>query len=380
MAVTSLTRDQLRALAELRPEHGRVLSVFVNLDPSEFATAAARTTAINSVVTQAGREAEEVDGLDHDERLALRDDVERVREALSTGDIAQDGTHGVAVFAAKLADVFEVVRLPHTVASRVVINHNAYVEPLLDGVRAGWWAVLLCNRRSARIFLGPPESLQETDRIDDDVHQQHDQGGWSQARYQRSVDKEALDHVKRAAEELFRKFQHRRIDGVLIGAPEETLSDLEAALHPYLKERVRGHVHIDIENSSADDVRRASLAAIEEFRTRNEREILDRLGEQLGRDARGAAGLADVLAALNEARVEILLVQDGLRASAARDGQSGMLAAEPGPSPAGGTFEPVDDVVEEAVQKAIEQNAEVMIVRRHDDLSEHGGIAALLRF
>ena len=53
---------RLRRLAELHPERGKVLSVFFNLDPSEFATPPARATEINSVLTAAAHKVEEVDG------------------------------------------------------------------------------------------------------------------------------------------------------------------------------------------------------------------------------------------------------------------------------------------------------------------------------
>ena len=49
MAANTITRGRLRRLAELRPQRGLVLSVFFNLDPSEFATPAARATEVNSV-------------------------------------------------------------------------------------------------------------------------------------------------------------------------------------------------------------------------------------------------------------------------------------------------------------------------------------------
>ena len=42
--------------------------------------------------------------------------------------------------------------------------------------------------------------------------------------------------------------------------------------------------------------------------------------------------------------------------------------------------EPVDDIVEPAIEKAIEQSATAMVVRHHDDLGPLGGIGALLRF
>ena len=55
MAANPITRTRLRRLADVHPDRGRVLSVFLNLDPTEFATPAARSTAITSLVTQALR-------------------------------------------------------------------------------------------------------------------------------------------------------------------------------------------------------------------------------------------------------------------------------------------------------------------------------------
>ena len=83
MAADTITRGRLRRLAELRPENGRVLSVFFNLDPSEFATPAARATEVNSVLTAAAHKVEALEGLEHGEHLALREDVERVRGVLT---------------------------------------------------------------------------------------------------------------------------------------------------------------------------------------------------------------------------------------------------------------------------------------------------------
>ena len=82
MAANTITRGRLRALADVRPERGRVLSVFLNLDPAEFATPAARSTAITSVVTEAAHRVDDAEDLEHDERVQLRADVERVRERL----------------------------------------------------------------------------------------------------------------------------------------------------------------------------------------------------------------------------------------------------------------------------------------------------------
>ena len=376
---TTITRDRLRRLADVKPERGRVLSVFLNLDPTEFATPAARSTAITSVLTKAAHRIDEAEGLEHDERAALKEDVERVREALMASDIAQNGTRAVAVYACKPADLLEVVRITRPVDAAVVLDRTPYLEPLVADASEERWCILLVNRRNARFFVGDSGGLEETDRVEDDVHSQHDQGGWSQARYQRGVEKEKDDHLVHVADVAFGAYKRRGFDRLLVGAPEELVGELEQKLHPYLRERIAGRLHLDVENSSIEDVRGAAKSAIEDWRRRCEREALDRLTEGVGRGGRGAAGLAAVLQALNEQRVETLLVGDGYRSEGGRDPDTGMLhAGDHGPD--GRELERVGNIVEPAIEKAIEQSAKVIKVRYHDDLGPLGGIGAVLRY
>ena len=110
---------------------------------------------------------------------------------------------------------------------------------------------------------------------------------------------------------------------------------------------------------------------------KSEREALDRLTQGVGSGGRGVAGLQSTLDALNDNRVEILMLAPGYSAPGFRDRGSGILAAE---NSADASAEPVQDVVEPAIEKAIEQSAEVMVVRHHEDLGPLGGIGAVLRF
>jgi peptide chain release factor subunit 1 len=379
MAVSTIDRGRLRRLADVRPDRGRVLSVFLNLDPAEFATPPARASAITSVLSEAGQRIEACEGLDHDEHMWLREDLERVRSALGDGGLASNGTRAVAVYACAPEELLEVVPLRRPVDTHVVVDRSPAVEPLVAEADGERWVIVLANRRSARIFQGSGHDVEETDRIEDDVHSQHDQGGWSQARYQRGVEKEKDDHLTHVADVLFRIYKLQGFDRLLVGALEELVGDFEQRLHPYLQERIVGRLHLDVENSSVDDVRAAAAEALEEHAARVEREALDRLMEGVGRGTRGAAGLADVLVALDEARVECLLVAEGFSASGVRDTQTGLLYAE-GAAPPGVRLEPVEDVVEAAVEKAIEQSARVLRISRHDDLGPLGGIGAVLRY
>ena len=295
-----------------------MLSVFVNLDPTELPTPPARATAISSILTEAAHRVEKVEA-PHAEREELKHDLHQVEEVLRDGSLASDGTHGVALYVCRAADLLELIRLPHPVRSQVVVDRAPFVEPLVREADEELWSVLLANRRVARIFAGVPERLEETDRIVDNVRQQHDQGGWSQANYQRSVEKDKDDHVIHTVEVLFEAHKAHPIDRLLLGSPPELLSTYEHRLHPYLRERLVGRLHLDVEQANLEEVRRQTVEAATEWTRRCEREELDRLAEGVGRGERGAAGLAAVLDALNTARVELLLVQPGLREPGFRD-------------------------------------------------------------
>jgi peptide chain release factor subunit 1 len=370
-----ITQARLRALSAVHPDQGRVLSVFLNLDPTQFATPAARSSAITSVMTAAVHKVEETDGLTHEDRMALRDDVERVREVLADTDIAANGTRAVAVYACGPEDLLEVVRLRRPVENKVVLDRTAFVEPLVMQGTDERWMVLLTNRRAARLFFGPGDALVETDRFVDDVHSQHERGGWSQLNYARSVDKEVSDHLARTAELAFELYKKQGADRVLIGVPSELITEFKGKLHPYLLERVAGKISVDVENATLEDVCQASGVAITAHITRCEREALDRLQQGVGTGGRGAAGIAEVLDALNQARVETLLIAENFRASGRVDFQAGLLLP-----PDADQGEPVADIVEPAIEKAIEQSANAMVVRHHTDLEPLGGIGAVLRF
>ena len=351
-----------------------MLSVFLNLDPTEFATPPARSSAITSVMTAAAHKIESKEELSHDERIALKDDVERVRNVLAGSDLATNGTRGVAIYACKELDVLEVLKLRRPIDSKVVLDRTPFIEPLVLQGTDEQWMVLLSNRRATRIFVGPGDELEETDRIVDDIHSKHDQGGWSQLNYQRSIEKDVSDHIGRAAELAFEIYKKRALDRVLIGAPEELLGELKSKLHPYLRERIAGKLGVDTENASLDDVRAEASRAMEAHARKSEREALDRLVEAVGRAGRrrghrggarrpqsGTGGDAADRRELPRQRAP----QRRGRPAAAED-------AEPG--------EPVDDIVEPAIEKAIEQSASPLVVRDHDDLQPLGGIGAVLRF
>jgi peptide subunit release factor 1 (eRF1) len=375
-------REALRRLAEVSVPDGAVLSVYVNLDPSEFATADARSSAIGSAVNEAQRAVGDegaLDHLSHAARVALRADVEQVREYLESADF--DGTQGIAIFAAGGADLFEALHLPFPVANAVKVDAAPHVAPLADESE-GAWLVVLVNRRNARLFRGGPERLREEGRVEDDVHGQHDQGGWSQARYERSVDQDAQRHLERTARAVFQRHQRKPFDHLLVGAPDDSYNQFVDLLDKGLRDRLRGRVESDVENVDDEQVTEAAAPAIAEYERQRQGELIARLNEGLGRGERAAAGLEGVLRCLNEQRVEVLLLEAGFSAEGVQCPQCGWIGvAGTGKCPADESeLEPRPDVVDAAIERALAQDAELTTFRDRPEIESHGGIAAILRF
>jgi peptide chain release factor subunit 1 len=382
MQANDITRDRLRRLAEARVGPAKVLSLFLNLDPREFATPPARSTEVRSLLDRAGRLVrDESERLTHEQKESLKGDLDRVAAELGNG-AGTKGAHGLAIFSCSAAGLFEMLRLSEPVDHEPVISDAPYLAPLSSIGEPERWCVVLVNRRSARLFSGSRESLEELALVEDDVHRQHDQGGWSQANYQRSVDKDVQDHLKHVAEVVFLQMKSELPKGVIVGGPQETLADFEGSLHPYLRERLAGRIDIDVENSSIDDVRKTAGAKIAAAGRDREDKALGRLAELFGTNGRAASGLTDVLAAVHEQRVETLLVDRGYTAPGVCCPQCGFLGAENiRECPADGTpVERRENVVEAAIERAITQSADVHVLRDRPELASHGHIAAILRF
>ena len=369
-----------------RGDQAKVLSLFVNLDPREFATPPARSTEVRSLLDRAGRRVrEEEPGLSHAQKESLRTDLERVAQELGNG-AGTKGAHGLAVFSDSADGLFEVLRLAR--ARRPRAGHRRLpVRRPADRARApDEWCVVLVNRRTARLFCGAPESMEEVALVEDDVSGQHDQGGWSQSRYQRSIDKEVADHLKHVAEVVFATLRSRPTGGILIGAPQELAGDFENVLHPYLRDRLKGRVNIDVENTSADEVRRCATERIDELRRERDDAALARLAEALRRPAAAPpAGCPTCCLAVHEQRVEVLLVDDGYtapRASSARDVR--LARRRPGDDGVPGRRRRRSSGARTSSRSRSRgrspRTADVVSLRDRPELASHGHIAAILRF
>jgi peptide subunit release factor 1 (eRF1) len=264
----------------------------------------------------------------------------------------------------------------------VVIEPVAYVEPMIAAAEQRHWLVALVNRRTARLLAGSPERLREAERHESNVRGQAEVGGWSQANYERSAEEEALSHLRAVAEDVNRRWRAEPFDRVVLGGPQEVTARFEEMLSDEVRQSlVPERVDVDITSASEAQVRSAVEAIVTEDERRGEAEALERLSDAVGAGGRGVIGLEGTLGALNERRVQTVILSPTFDGRGRRCPTCGLLLGEDVQRcPADGTqTDEVDHIREAVVESAIAQDAGVMVMRHHDDQPRHG-IAAILRF
>jgi peptide subunit release factor 1 (eRF1) len=129
------------------------------------------------------------------------------------------------------------------------------------------------------------------------------------------------------------------------------------------------------------EILEAVTPVLEEAETQDEAEVIDRWREEAGRHARAASGWEQTLEAASDARVELLLFQEGTDRPAFRCPACGRAAVSEGCCPLDGTrLEPTDAGLDLAVHQTLAHGGAVWVIRHHEDLAPVEGIGALLRF
>jgi peptide chain release factor subunit 1 len=374
----TVTWPRLRELAAFRTENGCAISLYLNLNPSEVPTPSDAQMRMNAVLS----EAEKVDRTDltHEGRIGLRADFERIGRWFDD-EFERDGAQGLVVFAAGLDNYWSTLSLPESVPDAVRVGRDFYLAPLVPLIaRADGTIVAVVGREQGQIYRLQNGRLEEIVDQSEEQPGRHDQGGWSQARYQRHIEKLVHEHLKEVAEELDRSRRRLHAPKIVLVASEETRSEFLNTLSTEARAALAGWAQAEAHASPAE-LLEAVKPVLKEARAKDEAETIERWREEAGKNGRAAAGWAQTLEAGSDGRIELLLFQEGVDHPAFRCPACGRAGLDDGSCPLDGTrFEAVDAGLDLAVHQTLAHGGAVWAIRHHEDLAPVEGIGALLRY
>lgn len=360
------TEEDLQELMDFRSEGAPVLSLYLNVDPTQHTK--------------------------DEYKLILKGLLKEVADEASPRDIAEVERYfdfqydwqgrGVAIFSCMEEGFWRAYSLAVPVKNHVFVADRPYIKPFTDVLDAyGRYGVVLVDREGARLFLFQLGELREASGTFSEGLKRHKQGGWAQARYQRHVDELAQQNLRRAAELTAEFCRKTGCDRLILGGTEDNLAQFKGMLPKALQEQVVGSFSIDITAPEAEVLAR-SLEVIREAEKRREEELVERMVTAAAKGGAGVIGLADTLGAVYEGRVHILLVAEGYRAEGYLCSQCGYIAAqEKEKCPfCGGEVERIDDAVDLIVRRVLDSGGQVEVVEDSPALKRAGSIGAILRY
>lgn len=371
-----VTLEDLVMLQECSREGQYVVSVYLDVRPQERENQKYLRHYRNMV-----KEKEATAG-HPDWQSAILADMERIESWLAH---TYDRTgRGLAIFACGAAGLWRAYRLPAPVRNRLVVETRPYVRPLaMLADEYERYGVLLVDKEVARVFLVYMGEIEEYVEVGGELVPRPKAGGWSAEKYQRHHDMHVLWHAKdavRALEVLYRQVPFQRL---ILGGTEEPVAEVLRRLPGELAARLAGRISISLK-ASVQEVLERTL----EVERAVEREVeASRVEEVVTTASKGGPavlGLDDSLGALSERRVRLLLVEEDYHHPGFACPNCGLLlAVQRDRCPAcGHALEATVDVVERAMELAMDQKAEIDVVRgeARARLAEHGHIGALLRY
>jgi peptide chain release factor subunit 1 len=299
----------------------------------------------------------------------------------------RDFKKGLAVLSSKEKSFWREYNLLVPVKNELVVDTAPYIKPLLDILeRYKRYAVLIVDKETARIFVIHLGEITEYGEVHtEDVPGKHKKGGWfslAQNHYDRHISHHVGLHLKDVIKRFEPFIAGEDINRLVLGGSEEAVLRTKSMLPKTVQSKIIGTFQAGLYEGTLDVLKRAE-PVLREYENQIESDTVGDIIQKAMKKERAVVGLEAVLRALQEARVQKLVLERDAAAMGLQCTACGALteqeAAETCPY-CGGRMEKVNHLMDLAVQKAVEQSAEVFIVPESQELRKVGSIGAMLRF
>ncbi|HMB46201.1 MAG TPA: Vms1/Ankzf1 family peptidyl-tRNA hydrolase [Candidatus Methanoperedens sp.] len=362
---------EIKKLSEIYDVESResFVSLYMNMEKTSERFVEKRKMACRSVLKE-NREL-----LENFDKTMLK-----IEKYLSINDREQ-GQKGLAIFASNEHDFFKAYKLGMPVEDLMVVNTSPYIRPIVKLIEdyETLGLVILDNHR-ARIYVVSSGRIADKNKIAKDIMKNHKKGGMSQARFQR-LRRGAIEHfMKEVSEEMVRLFSKDNVFKIVIAGPGNAKILLMDFLPNQLKREILELIDVDFDEADGYLISRAEEAVLKDEKKTVSKNVT-RLKEEILKHSLAVYGLNDIIDAVKNGHIELLLVSKGyeLKGWICEKCQlldSGLIDKCPN---CNGKVSQVD-VIEEIIDFAKRTDTKVEFVDDNPILHELGGVGGLLRF
>ena len=378
-----ITREDIRELAQFHTngDEGWALSFYFEPRTPQNKSHREETILAKDLVRKALRDAEK-----NSRNGSTRADLNRILELAE--NLHGNQARARAIFACGSRNFWREFDLPSQLPeTQLFVNRQFHLRPLaqLLGAQPRLW-VALADRQKARFFDLRLDELKEGEGLFRTPPARQGRGdgyaGYDGGHAQRRINDEALHHFKRIAEQLSAALEKGLFEKLIIGCHEPSWCELEAQLHPYVRQRLLGHFPADVGRMTNEQVREQAGRILRESLEQRCKQLAREAVSQAKSNSRGVTGLRRVLRSLELGEVQTLLIGEKFSHLAVECASCGHLDAHAVRycSACGRETREIEDVTEAIIPAAIRRDVELFYVKDDPEFDRAGNIAALLRF
>jgi peptide chain release factor subunit 1 len=352
-----------------------VVSAYVTVPPGPEGRKRVRSS-IDSLLHQVRPRANDR-GVEHDARLSLREDIERI------GDVGESGPFKagtLAIFSCSGAGFFEVIGLPRAVRDRITVDATPATRLMLgvlDEYRR--CCAVVVDRETAyawELYLGevldtgalPGSALRGIGHAVNERRNDH------------KVEELEKRHFRQVASALDELFRTGGYDVMTVGGHGEELPRFLALLPGRLRERVIGTFAIDHHSVRPATARERTEEILHRHELEEHQRQVAEVLARAGAGGRATVGLGSCLWAGSVRGIETLYVQEGAVAPGVVCDESRWMGLSGGRCPiCGRETRETPDVIDELAEAVIEESGSVHHVLPDAGLADMIA-AASLRF
>jgi peptide subunit release factor 1 (eRF1) len=381
----SITREQIRELAEFQDEKCRAVSFYFQPSTPRNKAHKEDTILIKDLTREALRNLEGDGPESKEKKDSARADMDRILRL--SGELRSNGTHGKAVFACAAQNVWREYDLPSALpGTQLFIDRHFHLKPIAHLLGASpLLGIVLVDRHRARIFdLRLGELTEREDLFHPLPRRGRSDGyaGYDGGHAQRRVEDEVRQHFKHVAEVLKELLEKGVFEKWILACQDAHVSLLEPQLHSYVSQALIGRFHADLAHVTKDEIRSHAQPILDRWQSDRRRELVGQALAQARSNGRGVTGLRRVLRSIELGEVQTLLIGENLQAHAVECSGCGHIDAHlVGFCPAcGRATQEIVDVGEAILPWVIRREIETFYVKDDPEFDKVGNIAALLRF
>jgi peptide subunit release factor 1 (eRF1) len=376
-----LSREQIENLAKFRSNNLLTTSFYFDTSKSKLTKKEIKLSLKNLINDNKNRLDEMK--LSKVKRESLHQDLKRIQEYCDH-NLNSSSHAGLAIFSCSEKDFWQVYDLVNSPKNMIIFDHNSYVRPLSAIINEYHRiCVLTLDRKEAKwydIFMGEISLLESREG---DVPSKVKEGGWEgyeSKRIERHIASRLHNHFNTAAKMTFELYNTKKFDWLFLGCSDENYKVLMPLLHPYLKKRLKGRIKVK-PSDSLNKILQQALPLKQKLKKQDRNEILQKFIAELNKEGLAVSGLKNTLRRLNRGEVQILLISRQFSQPGRYCEHCEFLFVDEARCPScQRKTEPQVDIIDEAVETAIEKGSRVVHLLPPSGLKKYGDIGALLRY